>query len=164
MLRTCVGVVALAILFAACGGGSGGGSTPEATFETMKKAVTNKDWNGFFDCVAPSALEEQEKEFNEGIGKEGPEGDMARAMMAGMLGKEPDELKGMNFRDFMVAMMDKAVEMDPDGFAQVKDAVIVESKIDGDKAVLKVKTGDDTDDMEMMKVDGKWYLTEMPGN
>jgi hypothetical protein len=51
MQRTLVAGL-LIVTMAGCGGGSGGGSTPQGTFDAMKAASAKHDWNGMVSCMS----------------------------------------------------------------------------------------------------------------
>ncbi|HLF95322.1 MAG TPA: hypothetical protein VJB14_17780 [Planctomycetota bacterium] len=48
-------LAAACIVLASCGGSGG---SPEAVFESAKKAVESKDWKGFYACVDPEKAQE----------------------------------------------------------------------------------------------------------
>jgi hypothetical protein len=146
MVRIGVGVVALALLFTACGGG--GAATPQAAFEKLQAAVKAKDWGAIYDMAAESVHKEI---------KEAQEGGMG----AMILGMEDEEAKAMPTREFFVKMMDKVIEMEGDDVMNIADAEIKEVKEEGDTATVFFKGSKKDDKQEFIKVDGKWVLAGM---
>ncbi len=158
-MRIGVAVLAGLLLFAACSGGSAG-TTPQATFESMKKVAGAKDWGGLYDLVEPSAREEAEKNWQEQKKKlDSPEGKMGLKMMAGMFGLDAEKIPEMSMKELFVAMLEKFSDM-PQGkkVQEFAEATILDTKIDGDKATIKFKAGGKEDSMNLKKVGGSWYL------
>ncbi len=152
-MKLSVMILALGLLMGACGGG-GPGDTPEATFEALKSAVANHDFGGMFDMMAESTKEQMKPMFD--ALKAAPEAQQ-KAMCEGM-GIDAGSLDGMSFRDFFIMRGEKAAEEEEDDFENMKDAEIIETKIDGEKATIKYKAGGETDTMKFILVDGKWVI------
>ena len=159
MTRFPAAMLVLALTLSACGGGAG--ATPKSTFEASKNAVANKDWSALFDLIAPSARKKMEKEFEDQKKlMDNPES-MEAKMLMGMLGISAEEMKNMTMRDMFVKMMTTATKMNSDEVARMKTAKIVETRIDGDKATMKVKMGDREKTITLVREDGKWYMPSM---
>jgi major membrane immunogen (membrane-anchored lipoprotein) len=157
-MRIALALVTAAVLLVACG--DGGGSTPEGTFESVKKLTAAKDWDGFYDLLAPSARTQAEKEWEE---KEfdSPEGKLELQMMASLSGVDAEKIPQMSLKEFFGTMAAKMTEMGGPAaaeFEKFKDAKIVDSRIEGDMATLTFKVGDREEKIEMVKEDGSWYL------
>lgn len=146
MVRIGVGVLGLAILFAACGGG-GGAATPQAAFEKFQASIEAKNWGAIYDMASASVIEQVEESKGED-------------MVAAILGMEPDEVKAMSTKDFFCKMMDKMMEMEPDELENMKGATIKEVKEEGDKATVFFKGTKKDDKMDFVKVEGKWLLAD----
>jgi hypothetical protein len=155
MIRSVAAVAVLALVFTACGGGSGPGSTPEDTFHAVKKAFAAKDFSAIVDLMPPSKLAEAEAEFDKNMS-----GPMAEGL-AGVLGKDAEEVRKMGYKEFSAAMLAKMVEKSPEEFASMQDSEIISSKIDGDRATLKIKTGDEEQTVEFQKENGLWYWGDL---
>ncbi len=155
MIRSVAGVAVLALIFSACGGGTEPGSTPEDTFHAVKKAFADQDWAGIVELMPPSKIAKAEADFKKQMSGPFAEG------MAGVLGQDVEEVRKMDYKEFTAAMLAKMVEKSPEEFASMQDSVIVETKIDGDKATMKVKSGDEEQTIEFLKENGLWYWGDL---
>ncbi len=150
-------LLALALVFTACGGGSAG-ATPKATFEAMKAAGEKKDGGALYDLLSPDAQKKVAAQLDQM--KATPVDQMqaeVKKQMEEQFGMTFDEMKKMSARDFMAKMFAK---MSDEDLKEVKDTVFVSEKIDGDKAVVTTKQGDTEDTLQMVKIDGKWFLAD----
>ena len=160
MIRVSILATIIGLTLTACGGSGAGGATPEAAFENLKNAVINKDYAAVYDSMAPSRKQQREDQWNKQM--EGPQGKKLLERMSEKLGVPADEIKNMSSREFFIKMMSKMSE-DPSVVEEIKkmqESSIVETKIDGNHAQLRIKFGGRVNTMKFIKVDGVWYLDE----
>lgn len=169
-------VTAALIVLAGCGGGSA--SSPQAVFDTAKKAGESKDWKTFYGCFDPEQSHEilmgmimvagfsvmqdkdAEKELNEIFRRHGfdPEKKPAsgkedpKQMMASI--KDPAGL----FHEVMTFTEKKSKKGEMTKMDIRGD--LADLKIDGDKATgnVTMKDGKKTP-MHFVRRNGAWYLS-----
>jgi hypothetical protein len=150
MNKTILAAAVLALAFAACGGGAG--SSPESTFEAMRQAAINKDGGTMYDLLSPEARKQATAGFEQM--KDAPP--QAKEAVAKQMGITAGELDSMTPRDFFALMMEK--NADDKMVEEAKSSKIVESKVEGDKATLTVETNGEKETVQLIRVDGKWFL------
>ncbi|MDQ7778427.1 MAG: hypothetical protein RDV41_01805 [Planctomycetota bacterium] len=145
----------LAMLAGGCGGGKG---TPEAAFETFKNAMVNEDFGAAWDCLSKNAQTGMDGMFKmiEGMG----------AASADDFKKEfdctPEEFGKLSAREKFIKMGKSQTKKETDPAAkqkekdEIKSAKVTNTKIEGDKATLTIKTGDKEDTMSLVKEGNEW--------
>ena len=143
------------------------GDTPEKTFAEAKQAAAAKDLTALYDLIAPSDRKEMEAETEKIKARmAAPEGADELKGIAEMAGIPPAELLKLSARDLGLKMMAAMAKIEPEGyeerFGKFIRGAIQASKIDGDVCVLRVKHGERTEDVELAREGGRWYLSTAP--
>jgi hypothetical protein len=174
MNRSAAGVALLALFFAACGGegapasstegapevtaqGNVPGATPEASFTALQRAFAAKDWSAIIDFMPPSSVAAQEAKHKENLS--GPLGEL----MAARLELEPEAVNAMSFKDYTAAVFGQSMEMNPKKMNSILNSTIIDTKIEGDRATIKVNTGEKEQDASFQLEDGLWYWSSLAG-
>ncbi len=150
--------LAILLLCAGCGGSSGPGSTPQDTFAAAQDAGSSKDYAAIAELYEPKQLDEMMGMFRS----------MASSPMGGELLKEMDltaeELEDMSSQELFAHMARAAAEgksgneMKAESFDQMRGAEIVDTTVNGEHAVIKWKTSSETGALNLVRVDGKWFI------
>jgi hypothetical protein len=160
-----IGAVAAAVVLAAVlgyvllAGGGGGAKTPEAAFRQVQTAIMNKDGAGVYDAISPSERRQMEAQWKQQMSSE--QGKLVVAMLAATMKMDPKEAQSMSARDFFIMLFSKMGEMGGDDLAKLRDARIVSKRMEGNRCILRVRSGDKEDDVATVKEGGRWYLTGM---
>ena len=133
-----------------------GASTPNDAVQAMYNAVIKSDGGALYDTLSKESADNMEKMFKgmfqfvlQMSKQSGQQNEQTKMM---------EELNNVNGRDFFVKLFAQ-----PDVSKSMKDKTgekfeIVDTKIDGDKAVVKTKTGDKEEDIEVVKENGVWKI------
>ncbi len=150
MKRFAVVFLALFALILACAG-----ATPEQVVKKMIDGAQNDDGNAIVSCMSAEAVQELDESLIQL--KEVPE---ESAEFLAMLGVEmtAEEITNMTAGDFITALLSSEViaEEMPD----FSPAVIGETIIEGEKAMVEVTIDGDTNEFELILQDGEWKLEE----
>jgi hypothetical protein len=153
-MRIVVCCLGLALLLGACGG-SAAADTPEGTFESMRDAAVSGDWGAVYDLMS----EQAQGQVGEQIDRMKQYPEPVRKQTCESLGVSAEELDSMSARDFFAKMMEKSLPAEE--VEKIKSAKIVDTNVEGDKAVLKFETDGEQQTLQLVKKDGKWYIDEM---
>jgi len=167
---------------------TGGGESPQATFELMKAAVAKNDWAGLaaqmtsdsqdvmiggfaMKSILPGPDAKALKALSQLLEKHGAKlitqddlklftGDQAVALAA--LKKVGANVRSKaNCIGAVMSFMEQNLKENPmaDVAKEVAASTLADVQINGDHATVKVKTGDSTPSpMEFRNIDGKWYV------
>lgn len=143
------------------------GDTPEDAFAELKKAVQEKNFGVLCDFLSPADLREFEADWKKQ--KEtlaSPDSAEALKEFADMLGVKTNEVLKLSARDFVIRKFTHMAEKAPDDykreFAKVTSGTLVEKKLDGEACLFRMKVEDRVEEVEFVKVDGKWRLSMGP--
>lgn len=159
-MRIYVGLtaMALALVLVSCGG-SQAGSTPEATFESFQSSLRSKDYEGLANLMPPKQREQMQKQFEEL--QKNPDAPQTQMMLNG-LGISKEDFQSLDGpEEFLGLMVEKMIEKDSSEVDGLMEAEVTDTKIDGEKARLTVKSGDFEKTIILRQVDGLWYIEEM---
>jgi len=155
-LASLAGLAGLALL-GACGS-AGPGSTPEDTVAAAREASADKDYAAFAALIAPEQLEEMAGMLRMlGTGPAGAE-------MRAELELTAEELQAMSSQELFAHAASHAADgesgpgLENDKFDHLDGAEILDTQVEGERAMVRVKSGDTTDALTLVRVDGKWYI------
>lgn len=174
MIRLAVAVTVLALCFAACGDEGATesspegaavsapqqnvpGSSPEDSFKALQRAFADKDWSAIIDFMPPSSVTAQEAKHKESL--TGPMGEM----MAERLELDLDTAKAMPFLEYTARVFGQSMEMNPKKMDSILNSKIITTVIEGDRATVKVNTGEKEQDAAFQREDGLWYWSSLAG-
>lgn len=134
--------------------------TPEEAFDQKRSMILSKNWNGLYDCRAPSEISRFEKDWEEKRSRWANEAsDMELAIVARMMGVEKDRICKMTFREVFVSFMKLLYEMREGSLSDIARAEIVDRYEQGDRCTLRVRIGGRESDERFVKEGGRWYST-----
>ena len=126
-----------------CGCGS---KSPEKAYKNIATDVAAGNWDKVYDAFSAKSQGQL---------------DMSLKMMAGLAAafseeddKAAERIENMSGKELFVAMVsEKESDASP-----VSVGDIVDSRIDGEQATLRVRNGDDESEVQMVKENGAWKL------
>lgn len=143
-------ITALVALIVACGAAPG----PRATVERMFKAVQNADGKTVVECLSSDAV----AELNEALAdmKENPE---ESAMMMAFIGIEAtaDDIRNLDAAGFITMILGSEM------FAGELEGVSISygaERIEGDAAYVEVTFNGDTEEVKLVKENGRWVMAD----
>ena len=136
------------------------GDTPEKTFEELKKAVTDEDWDSVYELLAPSEKEQITKQMD--LMRKN---DQALSQLATMIEVPEDKLKQLSGKEVAILFMGKMAVRDKERFereiGKIRSGTITGKELDGNFCLLKYKSGDKEGELELIRVEGKWYYSDV---
>lgn len=155
MIRKLSALLVIAVfILSACSGG--GASSPSATVEGFAQAIKDGDVKKAVDYMSDGTVENMSAMFDMFIEMAAEDPDAA-AEMEKELGISIDELKEMEPRERLAAILENTGEEDM--FGEMGEFEIVSEEIDGDEAVVTIKTGDgEEEEITLIKENGAWKL------
>jgi hypothetical protein len=158
-----IGAVAAAVVLAAvlgyvtlAGGEEGGGETPEALFKKVQTAVATRDGGALYDAIAPSERRKMETQWEQMM--DSAQGKLMAAMMATALKTDPEKIQSMSAREYFALGFSRSPTGGSD-LAKIRDARIVSKRLQGDRCILRVRTGEKENESTVVREGGMWYLT-----
>ncbi|MCX7704069.1 MAG: hypothetical protein N2234_08260, partial [Planctomycetota bacterium] len=122
--------------------GSNGAATPEDAIKAMTNAFNSRNAEKLYFLLSTRIINELEKNLN----KLKAQDDSSKQMACAIMGIEPVKLNEMTTKDFFIAilnssfnMMDKMAEAKGEKEKSSFSYEILDTKIEGDKAVVKTK-------------------------
>ncbi|MCU0726548.1 MAG: hypothetical protein MUE73_12285 [Planctomycetes bacterium] len=146
--------LALCLLLPACGDAGTPGPTPEATFETVRKAVADRRWGTVFDLLAGKELER----FKRQLDADRSMNEEQRNELLEELGLSARELDAISPRDYYIRFTEVRSRAKPELTDRIAKAGIDEVKVDGERAVITYRTGEKSREMELARREGLWYV------
>jgi predicted small lipoprotein YifL len=150
-----VPLLVVLVALAACGGG-GPADTPEGTVKALQDNAKGKDFGAIIDLMSPEEMKKAEAEFDKNKGNP-----IFQKMIGGRLGVEGEELAKMSFRDFSSKMMEKMMLEDQEEFDDFCSATIGKVEVKENKATVELKGKKKTESIDLVKIDGKWYIGKL---
>ena len=150
MKRFAVVFIVVFTLILACAG-----ATPDQVVKKMLDGAHSGDGNAIVSCMSAEAIQELDESLIQL--KEAPE---ESAEFLAMLGVEmtAEEVTNMTAGDFITALL--LSEVMAEEMPDFSTAVIGESIIEGEKAMVEVTIDGDTNEIELILQDGEWKLEE----
>lgn len=137
--------------------------SPARAFERLKAAVQSRDWGAVYDSAAsPSTRTRFNADFERvkrNLTEKGGDSMFAESV----LGVSRDEYLRMNARDFFVRTSaatgkpSHLLVMVPDA-ERMRVAKVVDTRIEGDEAIVTVQFDGARRKMKMLRENGRWYL------
>ncbi|KQC13039.1 MAG: hypothetical protein APR63_01380 [Desulfuromonas sp. SDB] len=147
-------LVLVVFILSACSGG--GASSPSAAVEGFAQAIKDGDVKKAVDYMSDGTVENMSAMFDMFIEMAAEDPDAA-AEMEKELGISIDELKGMEPRERLATILENTGEEDM--FGEMGEFEIVSEEIDGDEAVVTIKTGDgEEEEITLIKENGAWKI------
>jgi hypothetical protein len=115
----------------------------------MKNAASSQDWGTIWELMTPDRRKQLEGSLK------GEEDEVAA-----MLEMSADDVKSMSVKDVFVAVKEKQMEGNEEDMEKAAEAEFVKEEIDGDNAKVTFKSEGRERTLDMIKVDGKWYIDE----
>lgn len=157
MTRIASALLLLAPALAGCGGG--GASTPEEAFAAIRQAFAERNWGAMYDMLPPGWRKMKEGEWERGK----KDGDGAATTARG-LGLDPDEAKGMSWREVCVLILERQKEAMAHELDRWAEAEILEKKEEGNRCTLRIRIEGGEDELILSRTKGVWYAAlRLPG-
>ena len=78
--------------------------------------------------------------------------------LAEKLGISVEEFDALTPREIFALQAEKGLDEDKDMTMEAEASKLVDTKIDGDKATLTIDTNGEQEKVQLIKIDGKWYM------
>ncbi len=134
-------LVAFAVTMIGCGGGG-----PKASFNDFVAAVKAKDAEKSWNLLSKGTQDQFNKMYD---------------MIKGLAAMSPEgakELEGVTDGKGFWAKAMKEADKGGDMMKQFENVSVTKEEVNGDKAVLTVKSGDKEEKINMVKEGGKWLV------
>jgi hypothetical protein len=155
MKRIALITLAAGLLLPACGDTGKPGTTPQATFESVREAVADHEWGVVYDLLEGREIErvKRQLETDRTLLEE------QRQELLEELSISAGQLETMSARDYFIRYTEVRSRARPETIERIAKAEILETKVDGEKAVITWQAGTETKEMELALREGLWFVT-----